>query len=120
MIGTASRRSRKDFVSMLELLGYPSWISKLIILFLLSYFVIFLGPKEAFTDWKESFDFDAKRSEMSDLLVKVPEIRAIYSKLVSFIVTFLVNLCRVETVHSFIIILFIVEPDEATFSDLAV
>ena len=95
MIGIVSRKSRKDLVSMLEFLVYPSWILESIILFVLSYFVIFLGPKEAFTDWQESFDFDAKRSEMSDLLVKVPEIRAIYSKLVSFIVKVLLNFCRI-------------------------
>eukprot|EP00112_Aurelia_sp_Birch-Aquarium-sp1_P013373 Seg2837.3 transcript_id=Seg2837.3/GoldUCD/mRNA.D3Y31 product="BSD domain-containing protein 1" protein_id=Seg2837.3/GoldUCD/D3Y31 len=45
------------------------------------------GPTDTFTDWQESFDFDAKRSEMSDLLVKVPEIRAIYSKLVPSVVS---------------------------------
>ena len=45
----------------------------------------FLGPKDAFLDWEQRFDFDSKRGEMSDLLVKVPEIRAIYSKLVSYL-----------------------------------
>ncbi|XP_065062479.1 BSD domain-containing protein 1-like [Rhopilema esculentum] len=40
------------------------------------------GPKDNFLDWQQMFDFDSKRGEMSDMLVKVPEIRAIYSKLV--------------------------------------
>eukprot|EP00794_Sanderia_malayensis_P004764 gene4764-5391_t len=45
------------------------------------------GLSEEFANWLEGFDFDSQRAEMSDLLVKNPEIRAVYSRLVPAVVS---------------------------------
>jgi len=45
------------------------------------------GPSQEFEEWRNNFDFDSKRTEMSELLVKIPEIRAIYSRLVPSVIS---------------------------------
>jgi len=40
------------------------------------------GPQEQFDAWRSTFDLEAKKGEISDLLVSVNEVRSIYTKLV--------------------------------------
>ncbi|XP_067929931.1 BSD domain-containing protein 1-like isoform X2 [Watersipora subatra] len=45
------------------------------------------GPMEAFKEWRQTFDLDSRKGEISDLLVSVDVVRSIYTKLVPSAVT---------------------------------
>lgn len=43
------------------------------------------GSQEKYQEWQKSFDLEAKKGEVSELLVSKVELRAFYTKLVKFI-----------------------------------
>ena len=41
------------------------------------------GPPEQYADWLKSFDLEAKKGNISDLLISMVEVRSLYATLVS-------------------------------------
>lgn len=41
------------------------------------------GPPEQYAEWLKSFDLDARKGDISDLLVTMVEVRSLYTSLVN-------------------------------------
>lgn len=41
------------------------------------------GPPEKYAEWLKSFDLDAQKGDISDLLVTMVEVRSLYTSLVN-------------------------------------